>query len=650
MENELLKDFIEVGEKVVDGLHKDLNGKKLDISNIIDQEGNQYINLVQQGGGVLGIALLGYTYVLERMGIRFLKLAGTSAGAINTMLMAVVRPKNTEILKTPIILNYLSKKKLFDFVDGTPIARWITRNIIVYKDYIFRTTNSIKMIFILSLLLIFFSTFLLWQNSLGLLSLNLWILIAYTVGLVIFSKGRVSDGTIKDFLRSLDAQKYFLGAIAFLIFCWWLITKVPTETQYYFESVMIIIPMAYAFIMAGSNKYLKFFQITIGVILLTVLFLQILNRFYTDNVSIHSGDGFLKWFTTSETKQIPPFLFVSVAGTSLFIFFMLLVVLIAYFLLQRFIESHYGINKGDEFLNWVTEINKDGKIERFEIPIGNDRKIIIENEANGVETLRDFENKLNEIPKLKRKDTNKHLDEKTLDDIARNSMLKPSVTFITSEIITQNKIEFPKMWDLFYDTKDNVNPADFVRASMSIPIFFEAFKIKNLPKKRDAQWLLHLKYKDSTPDNAVFCDGGLLSNFPINIFFEQGQEILLPTFGVRLDDSSSLLPADFNSLGSYTWSMFNTTRYYYDKDFLIKHPHFEECIASIDVREFNWLNFNLDDNEKLKMFKKGAETAAEFLKKFEWTTYKSLVDDYKKGDIIEKRYKSIIDNNAIVKS
>lgn len=640
MKEDLLPEFIDCGEKVVEALYKDLNGRKLNISNIIDDEGNQYVNLVQQGGGVLGIALLGYTYVLERMGIRFLKLAGTSAGAINTMLLAVVRPKNTEILKTPIILSYLSKKDLFDFVDGTPIARWITRNIIVYKDYILRTTNSIKMIFILSLLLISFSTLLLWQNSLGLLSLNIWILIAYAVGLLIFRRGSVSDGTIKDFLTSFDAQKYFLGAIAFVIFCWWLITKVPTETQYYFESFIIIIPMIYAFMMISSSKYLKFFQVTIGVILLIVLLLQVSNRFYTNIVKIQQ-DGLFKSFSSSETKQIPPFLFVSVAGTSLFIFFMLLVVLIVSFLLRRFVESHYGINKGDEFLNWIKEINKNGKIDRLEIPIANNRIMIIENEVNGVETLRDFESKLNEIPSLKRKDTKEPLDEKTLDNIARNSKLRPSVSFITSEIITQNKIEFPKMWDLFYDTKDNVNPAEFVRASMSIPIFFEAFKIKYLPKKRDEQWIFYLKYRDSTPDNAIFCDGGLLSNFPINIFFEQGQEILLPTFGVKLDDSSNLLPSDFDSFGSYAWSMLNTTRYYYDKDFLIKHPHFEECITSIDVREFNWLNFNLGDEEKLKMFKKGAEAAAEFLKKYDWTTYKSLVDDYKKGEIIEKTFKSM---------
>ena len=57
-------------------------------SDIEDANGNQYVDLVQEGGGVLGVALVGYTYILEKAGIRFMSLAGTSAGAINTMMMA----------------------------------------------------------------------------------------------------------------------------------------------------------------------------------------------------------------------------------------------------------------------------------------------------------------------------------------------------------------------------------------------------------------------------------------------------------------------------------------------------------------------------------------------------------------------------------
>src|SRR5687767_2848176 len=59
------------------------------VSDVLDTEGHQYVNLVQKGGGVLGVALVGYTYILEKMNIRFIRLAGTSAGAINTASLLV---------------------------------------------------------------------------------------------------------------------------------------------------------------------------------------------------------------------------------------------------------------------------------------------------------------------------------------------------------------------------------------------------------------------------------------------------------------------------------------------------------------------------------------------------------------------------------
>src|SRR3954467_7728098 len=65
-------------------------GENLIVSDVVDSDGHQYVNLVQKGGGVLGVALVGYTYILEQMNIRFIRLAGTSAGAINTALMTVI--------------------------------------------------------------------------------------------------------------------------------------------------------------------------------------------------------------------------------------------------------------------------------------------------------------------------------------------------------------------------------------------------------------------------------------------------------------------------------------------------------------------------------------------------------------------------------
>ncbi len=98
------------------------------VSDVVDVYGNQYVNLVQEGGGVLGIALLGYTYVLEQMGIRFMKMAGTSAGAINTMMLAALGQKHE--MKSLKILELLTRKNLFDFVDGVPLVRNLIKRLI----------------------------------------------------------------------------------------------------------------------------------------------------------------------------------------------------------------------------------------------------------------------------------------------------------------------------------------------------------------------------------------------------------------------------------------------------------------------------------------------------------------------------------------
>src|SRR5215218_5992604 len=112
----------------------DPHTKPLIVSDVLDQEGNQYVNLVQKGGGVLGIALVGYTYILEKMGIRFLRLAGTSAGAINTSLMAVIAPQKDKT-KSDTILKYITELNFFKLVDGHPAAKWFIKNFITNKEF-----------------------------------------------------------------------------------------------------------------------------------------------------------------------------------------------------------------------------------------------------------------------------------------------------------------------------------------------------------------------------------------------------------------------------------------------------------------------------------------------------------------------------------
>lgn len=109
-----------------------LKEKKLDFkeySDILDEDGNQYVDFVQEGGGMLGIALAGYTYIMESAGIRFFSLAGTSAGAINAMLMAGIGEMGEPVAEK--ITNVLSTHDMSELVDGNALIRivlpWVVK-------------------------------------------------------------------------------------------------------------------------------------------------------------------------------------------------------------------------------------------------------------------------------------------------------------------------------------------------------------------------------------------------------------------------------------------------------------------------------------------------------------------------------------------
>jgi len=94
------------------------------------------VHLVQKGGGVLGVALVGYVYILEQAGIRFLKMAGTSAGAINTSLMVIQDDKTKT--KSDYLIDALSKLDMFRLVDGHPFARRLIKSLVKEPDFMKR--------------------------------------------------------------------------------------------------------------------------------------------------------------------------------------------------------------------------------------------------------------------------------------------------------------------------------------------------------------------------------------------------------------------------------------------------------------------------------------------------------------------------------
>ncbi|RYY59315.1 MAG: hypothetical protein EOO05_13655 [Chitinophagaceae bacterium] len=86
------------------------------------------VDLVQQGGTMLGIGLLGYTYIMEKAGVRFRSMAGTSAGAINTLLLAALPQKiyqeksfffddGRQAVKSEFLAHLVANKQFISFID-----------------------------------------------------------------------------------------------------------------------------------------------------------------------------------------------------------------------------------------------------------------------------------------------------------------------------------------------------------------------------------------------------------------------------------------------------------------------------------------------------------------------------------------------------
>lgn len=433
------------------------------VSDVLDEQGHQYVDLVQKGGGVLGVALVGYTYILESQGIRFRRLAGTSAGAINTALMTIIGEKPEA--KSEKILDIITRLNFFDLVDGHPFARLVIKNFITNKGF----TRKVKA----------------WSRNI----------------LLIFGLLLLSD---------------------FVFF------------------------------------------------------------------------GLEKTYPTLHSAVITSFVL-----TGFYLVFLISVFSYLAGLMRRFKNAGLGINPGDFFYDWLKKNMAD----------------------NGVRTVSNLKAKAEAtIPGLKIRAP--RMDK--VDD------LKCDVTFIASELVTANKIEFPRMCDLFKPAAeiDELSPAGFVRASMSIPVFFESYYINHIDANnaeiRQA-WDNHFEL-NAPPHTVRFVDGGILSNFPISIFFNPNVKVpRLPTFGIDLDDSDpkEKTPDPYSwSLPGFAGRMFNTIRYYYDKDFLLKNRILDKGIGKVPLFGFNWLNFFMKEDEKIEMFVRGAEAATDFLINFDWQDYK----------------------------
>jgi NTE family protein len=203
--------------------------------------------------------------------------------------------------------------------------------------------------------------------------------------------------------------------------------------------------------------------------------------------------------------------------------------------------------------------------------------------------------------------------------------LMAPLVIIAAEVTTESKVIFPEMADLFWADPQSVAPEQFVRASMSIPFFFHPFRVeppRTPARQRARAWANRVGYLGVIPDEAVFVDGGIMSNFPINVFHTD-QPPSRPTFGVKLGTDRSE-PHAVEKPHQLLGAIFNSARHTLDYGFFLTHPDYKHLVEVIDTGEHHWLNFELGPEEQRDLFRRGARAAARFLRRFDWAAYKEV--------------------------
>jgi NTE family protein len=186
---------------------------------------------------------------------------------------------------------------------------------------------------------------------------------------------------------------------------------------------------------------------------------------------------------------------------------------------------------------------------------------------------------------------------------------------IVSDVSQGRMLRIP--WDyqpLLGIDPDDQPVADAVRASASIPFFFRPFAMKADPNLTRGH-------------GAVLCtDGGMLSNYPINIFDRHdGNQPRWPTLGVKLSAQRPLADGkwdpDANAL-QLGLSLISTMEDAHDQMHIDK-PFFSSRTIFVDTTGYKATDFHLTEADKLKLFANGQDAATEFLKAWDWEAWKA---------------------------
>ncbi len=170
---------------------------------------------------------------------------------------------------------------------------------------------------------------------------------------------------------------------------------------------------------------------------------------------------------------------------------------------------------------------------------------------------------------------------------------------ITADITRGRLIRLP--WDYrHYDLDpDTQLVADAVRASMSVPFFYEPVRM----------------------GGSLFVDGAVLSNFPINLFDGAADQ---PTFGIKLSAKPGAKSKMTPTKGpiEFTRAILETMMNAHDQMHL-DDPCTLRRTVFVDTGAIDTLDFDITRDEQAMLYQKGRHGAEKFLASWDFAAYKA---------------------------
>lgn len=188
------------------------------------------------------------------------------------------------------------------------------------------------------------------------------------------------------------------------------------------------------------------------------------------------------------------------------------------------------------------------------------------------------------------------------------------VQVIVSDLTEQRLLVLPKDAEVLGVTADELDVAEAVRMSMSIPVFFEPVRWKE-PKSGKEH---------------VLVDGGMLSNFPVWLF-DSNDEPDWPTFGLRLvePETRTTLATELpdtspshvgvRAVVNYLWSLVGTMMAAHDRLY-IEQADYARTIP-IPVSGVKATDFDLSPDKAEELYEAGRGAASRFFDDWDFDEY-----------------------------